>query len=563
MLNGKRVLSLVEMISSYHRSRGSKGYKGSLDELERHLLGSGIKKGSIKRKKYKTGKINGGAFDIPEIWDPVEGDLWMVKPERQYITSTKRVKLALAFGSASSNGVETLELVDYTGPGDYTKKAVLTDKGPNEIFEEAVIKGGARCIVFSVMRVNSELLGRTPELLPEMTSFPGTDQTIDGTSYDVYAFSISPARHKFLKEKLSNGKVYVEAKAEAEVGHGAFDVMEVTLPGDGRKDYLLLTAHICHPAPGANDNASGAALAAELAVILNKLKLSLPIRIAFVPEYYGSVPYSIELKKHGDLPFYVINLDMVGEDQEKTSATLILGESSPFVFQRYDSVLNHYLNAEIPTVACHPIRRFYRSPYSAGSDHCAFSPFGIPAACVGHFPDRYYHSDMDTPDKCDPGTFEWIGNAVLETIKYIDTPSNKIEAEIKSAMAGGYVKHMEKIKELSGGKEAMLVLNKVFEAEKSGLDRLYNPEEYIQSEFPISANFESSIGLDWKKELDIELNQVTMDSLSSVAEVINIGVNVTGVKEATEVLTAAHLDVPLEDVKKLVDYFIRKGFYTV
>lgn len=563
MINGKKVLSLVEVISSYHRSRGSRDYAASLNEIERYLTGSGIKKKNIKRKKYKSGNISGGAFKIPELWDSVEGELWMVKPERQYITSTRRVKLALAFGSSSSNGIETLELVEFEGPGDYSGKAVLINKGPNEIFEEAVIKGGARCIVFSSMRLNSKELGRTPELLPEMTSFPGTDQSIDGASYDVYAFSISPSRYDFLKENLSKGKVFIEAKAESKLEHGIFDIMEVTLPGDGRKDYLLLTAHICHPAPGANDNASGAALAAELAVILNELNLDLPVKIAFVPEYYGSVPYSIELNRQNDLPFYVINLDMVGEDQEKTSATLLLGESSPFVYQRYDSILNHYLNVEIPMVASHPIRRFYRIPYSAGSDHCAFSPFGIPAVYVGHFPDRYYHSDMDTPDKCDPGTFEWIGKAVLDTIKYVNEPSKEIEAEIKSAMAGGYVRHMEKIKELPGGKEAMAVLNKAFEADKNGFDKLYNPEKYIPSEFPISANFKSSLGLGWKKELDIELSQVTMNNLVSVAEVINIGVNVTGVREATEVLTAAHLDVPLEDVKKLVDYFIRKGFYTI
>ena len=263
------------------------------------------------------------------------------------------------------------------------------------------------------------------------------------------------------------------------------------------------------------------------------------------------------------MPSYVINLDMVGEDQEKTSATLLLGESSPFLPKKYDSVLNHYLNSEIPMAASHPIRRYYRIPYSAGSDHCAFSPFGVPSVYVGHFPDRYYHSNMDTPDKCDPGTFEWIGRAVLETVKYLNEPSGELDGEIKAEMARGYVKHVEAIKGLSGSKEAMVVLNRTFEAEKNGFDRLYAGEGFIPSESPLIPNFESSFGLDWKKELDIELGSAAMNNLVSLAEVINIGANVTGAREATEILASAHLDVPLEDVKKLVDYFIRKGYFSI
>ena len=48
--------------------------------------------------------------------------------------------------------------------------------------------------------------------------------------------------------------------------------------------------------------------------------------------------------------------------------------------------------------------RMAEVPYSGGSDHIVFldPAFGVPCPMLIQWPDRYYHSSHDTPDKCDP-----------------------------------------------------------------------------------------------------------------------------------------------------------------
>ena len=48
--------------------------------------------------------------------------------------------------------------------------------------------------------------------------------------------------------------------------------------------------------------------------------------------------------------------------------------------------------------------RYTETAFSAGSDHYILSDptVGIPSPMIIHWPDRFYHSSHDTPDKCDP-----------------------------------------------------------------------------------------------------------------------------------------------------------------
>jgi hypothetical protein len=42
------------------------------------------------------------------------------------------------------------------------------------------------------------------------------------------------------------------------------------------------------------------------------------------------------------------------------------------------------------------------NPYECGSDHTVFRDAGIPSVLDWHFTDRYYHTNLDTPDKVSP-----------------------------------------------------------------------------------------------------------------------------------------------------------------
>ena len=52
------------------------------------------------------------------------------------------------------------------------------------------------------------------------------------------------------------------------------------------------------------------------------------------------------------------------------------------------------------------------NPYEGGSDHTAFSDAGIPSLLNWHFTDRYYHTNLDRPDKTSAAEMVNVGVAV-------------------------------------------------------------------------------------------------------------------------------------------------------
>jgi hypothetical protein len=76
-------------------------------------------------------------------------------------------------------------------------------------------------------------------------------------------------------------------------------------------------------------------------------------------------------------------------------------------------------------------------PYSGGSDHVFFndSTFSIPTPMLGHG-DVFHHTNMDTPDKCDPTEMKRIVSLALSAVVLIanadDEDALKIAREVHS-----------------------------------------------------------------------------------------------------------------------------------
>jgi hypothetical protein len=49
------------------------------------------------------------------------------------------------------------------------------------------------------------------------------------------------------------------------------------------------------------------------------------------------------------------------------------------------------------------------NPYEGGSDHSMFLAAGVPALLATHFTDRYYHTNLDRPDKTSPAVMAHVG----------------------------------------------------------------------------------------------------------------------------------------------------------
>ena len=111
---------------------------------------------------------------------------------------------------------------------------------------------------------------------------------------------------------------------------GELDGATALIPGQTDEEVVVIS-HLCHPAPCANDNASGVGATLEMARALHTLivhgKLPRPrrsIRFLWVAEISGTYAY---LASHEDAIGRMvagINLDMVGENQDLCGSSLLM-----------------------------------------------------------------------------------------------------------------------------------------------------------------------------------------------------------------------------------------------
>ncbi|HSP90024.1 MAG TPA: hypothetical protein VLN08_03925, partial [Vicinamibacterales bacterium] len=77
------------------------------------------------------------------------------------------------------------------------------------------------------------------------------------------------------------------------------------------------------------------------------------------------------------------------------------------------------------------LRRFdvQTNPYEGGSDHSVFLAAGVPSVLAWHFPDRFYHSNLDRPQMTSPAEMEHVGVAVGATSLLLAgaTPRDAVE----------------------------------------------------------------------------------------------------------------------------------------
>jgi len=443
-INGWSILGTVREISKFHRSRGSKDYKELLLLLKDKLLRSGFDESEVKMIPYTIdGKESYAAWTPPFAWDLRFGELKLL-PEKKLITSTEIAKTAVVFGSWPTNGKVKLEVVDvgsgakeedYKGK-DVRGKAVLSSGNIRDVYRLAVKKKGAKAILSSFMRAQDKTIGRTPKDLPDAVNYLSIPCYMRDKKYKAFGFSLSYMQHLAVKKELQKRKkLFIETMVDTVVKKGKMYVLEITLKGTSpQMKSLIVLGHICHPSPGANDNASGAASTFELArtmkelIILNKMKpLRRTVKFLLVPEMFGTVPYLLGDKKI----LAAVNLDMVGENQKLTGSVLTLNTTPwsvpTFLNDLLDAAIIHYS----PRTSDH-FNGSYRSRlyeiagFSVGSDHYIFNAFGIPSVSLTQWPDRYYHTNMDTLDKVDPASLEWASKAALASILYINLSDDKI-----------------------------------------------------------------------------------------------------------------------------------------
>ncbi len=260
-----------------------------------------------------------------------------------------------------------------------------------------------------------------------------------------FGFKATPRAADQLRRAAAAGDARVHVEIAATFHRGRNRTLVTEFAGTDRPDErVVLVAHVQEP--GANDNASGAGtlLAAALALrrAIDAGAVPAPRRtltLLWLDEIRGSERWIADDPTRAGRVVAMMSLDMTGEDTAKTGGTFLI-EKSPDPSAIWPSpsdphsewgagtvdralVRGHLLNDLHLAVALRRARDtgwvVRTNPYEGGSDHTVFGRHGVPALLNWHFTDRYYHTNLDTPDKTSPATMAHVATIVATSALYL------------------------------------------------------------------------------------------------------------------------------------------------
>ncbi len=432
-LSGEKAKSYVAEIAGFHRIQASTMFHQAAEHVKNSLVSLGLKDAKIEQfesdgaKKYWT-------HISPMGWEVQSAELRLVEPEQQLLVRYADTPTCLhtCSNATPTEGI-TAELVDVgkgIKPEDYEGKnvkgkLVLATGRAKLVHEQAVYKRGSAGVITDTLAYEFPNVRESVDI-PDAYSYQGIWPTRDVADKVTFGFSMSKRQGNRLREFLKAKKtVKLHAKVDAKLFSSHLDVVSATIRGSSKSnEEVFLIAHLCHPQPSANDNASGSGLLIEIARtiqrLINSKKIARPkrtIRFLWVPETYGTVAYLHRHENWTKKLIAGINLDMVGENQELCKSTLKL-DKTPDSLPSYlnDLVLNLMEQSEkefdVSTdFGSSSTFRHAVNAHSGGSDHHEFvdSTIGVPCVMLLQWPDMFYHTSMDSIDKVSSDSLKRVG----------------------------------------------------------------------------------------------------------------------------------------------------------
>jgi hypothetical protein len=434
-LSGERAKLALEEIARHHRMRGSRPFRRAADFIVGELQRYGLTDARVEEFPADGTQWYGTQRARP-AWDGEFAELWEVREKGTAFERVARIAsfdaMPASLAQDSESGEAIARLVDVgggTSPADYEGRnvkgsLVLAAAQPGAVAPLAVGKYGAAGIVSYAQNQRTAWSGDDDNLVRW-----GHFETF--APHKSFGFMVSLRQARLWQQRLARGgTVTLQAAVTAGQHPGAYSIVTATIPGGdqaGRGEEIAFSCHLDHQRPGANDNASGCATILEVARAWSRLiatgRLPRPartIRFIWPPEIEGTVTY---LNARPDVTARIkaaIHLDMVGGGPvTKAVFHVTRGPGSlPSFVNDVAAGIGAFVNeqtmahaaggtAAFPLVA----REGGREPlqaelvdFTSGSDHQVYTEgsFRIPAVYLNDWPDRYIHTNFDTPANIDP-----------------------------------------------------------------------------------------------------------------------------------------------------------------
>jgi aminopeptidase YwaD len=452
--SGETAFGHIMVMGGFPRERKPAEFAGNFREtdyiLER-LKAYGIADADVRRDP--------GA----ETWNALAGELWETSPGVEKIASLTDLRAMLAQGS--TNADVTAEMV-WIGEGrakdleglDVKGKIVVTCGPVGQVHEAACLEKGAVGVVAFPDASSTDPLGIPWRGVRGAKEKPAA-----------FAFQLPFREGAILRDRLKSGeKITARAMVRAESLKYDQQSVVASIPGidkDGQE--VLVTAHLFEGVvkQDANDNFSGCAAILEAArtirTLIDQGRLPRPkrtIRFLWVPEISGSIAYVNAEKERILRTLCDINLDMVGLRLSGSSAFFTLMRTSygnphyvndvmencyRYVGETTRSYVVNGMSGAVETRIVAPSGSdepmyYYMGTHFGSSDHEIFNDWsvGVPGVVMNTWPDKWYHTSQDRPDKIDPTQMKRASIITAAAAYTIAAADDRIAGQIAAEIVG-------------------------------------------------------------------------------------------------------------------------------
>jgi aminopeptidase YwaD len=416
-------------------------------------------------KEYGFSNITIEDYPTGQTYQPVVGELWTTSPKSVKIYDIHDIPETLA--STNSTGDISGDLIS-VGQGtaqDFEGKDVkgkfvlsLAPSGLAAIYARAADAGAIGVVGISAIGPGDRAVDYPTEVV----------WTTVNAKPNTAAWAVSPKVARELETQLNRGqKVTIRSITKSEQVPNKQELVHAEIPGDGSTTQeVAIGGHLfeSYIKQGANDDNSGCALTLEVGRAYLKLiaegKLPRPkrtINFQWVQEISGTNAW---FNAHPDKQKVIIgdlNFDM--------EALRLTQSRSFWVLQRTPDTFPSYINdvAQSPMEYIADISRervryrgagygpsqpveapngstdaFYIKvdKHYGSSDHVTYMQHGIPAVMFITWPDMWYHSSQDTPDKEDSTQYKRAAAVATASLTALASGTDEMAARILNENIG-------------------------------------------------------------------------------------------------------------------------------
>lgn len=455
-VSGERAMHHILELVPYQRVRNPVEYEGHFQESE--VMANFA-------REYGFDNVTIESFNEGTAWQPTQGELWMTTPKSVKLYDVHDIALSLASLNASGDFSGKLVDIGAARPEDFdaqdlTGKFVLSAQsvsGLSQIYSQAISRGAVGVIGISAIGIQRAL------------DYPDQIVSTNVNAQDGKpAWNVAPRVARELQGLLARGDdITIRSINKSVQVPTRSEVVHAEILGDGSTTQeVAIGGHLYEGVikQGANDDNSGCALTLEIGRAYIKLikegKLPRPkrtINFQWLAEISGT---NYWLNAHPEKAKVIIgdlNFDMEALQVSKSRSYWVL-QRTPDTFPSYINDIaqsnmeyiadisrervrfrgNGYLPSQTVESARGSKDAFYIKidKHYGSSDHVTYMQHGIPAVMFITWPDMWYHSSEDTPDKQDPTQYKRAAAVGLGSLAALADGSDAMAAKIVNENLG-------------------------------------------------------------------------------------------------------------------------------